>query len=180
MLPFQGEDDEAISYFANILPKIKAQEKEHLHQIEFIQYPGFPLLFPSIFISDINTGDTVFVPGGWWHAVVNLDCTMALTQNFMSSVNFERVWRSLRKERKRLSVLLLSRFKEKKPELYLRALKLNEDDGFAVDEDQKKIVNLKRKRVFEVKEGEIVKKRKISMSSDTESSSSSSSSSDGE
>lgn len=117
------------------------------------------------------------MPGGWWHAVVNLDNTMALTQNFLSTNNFEKVWQSLRKERKRLSCKILNKFKTKKPELYKKAIEMNEKDGFIMDGDQKKMVTLKRKRSFEVREGDIKKKRKLSISSDTQSSSSSSSSS---
>jgi histone arginine demethylase JMJD6 len=45
----------------------------------------------------------VFIPGGWWHAVLNLSDTIAITQNIMTEINFESVWRSIRSERKKFA-----------------------------------------------------------------------------
>ncbi len=136
-------DDEPLSYFYHILPLIKSKEKMHLQSLEFIQYPG----------------DTVFVPGGWWHAVINLDNTIALTQNFLTPNNFTGVWRSLRKERRKLAGKLLKKLKSKFPVLYEQARKMNEKDGFVMDKE-----NVEIKKEYE-----------LQMSSDTGSSSDSSS-----
>ena len=69
----KGEDDEAINYFVDIYPRMKekylsvrpsSSEYSNLWAYEFIQEPG----------------ETVFVPSGWWHTVINLDDTIAITQ----------------------------------------------------------------------------------------------------
>lgn len=110
----KGEDDEAINYFVDLVPRIRSRYGHELGIYEFIQYPG----------------ETVFVPGGWWHAVLNLDDTIAITQNFCSTVNFDKVWRATRVGRKKMATSWLKRLRREYPEIAQRADALNENDGF--------------------------------------------------
>jgi len=37
-----------------------------------------------------NRGDTIFLPSGWWHVTVNLEDSIAITQNILTHNNFEK------------------------------------------------------------------------------------------
>jgi len=111
----EGEDDEAIMYFDFILPRIREAHPD-LRIYEVLQKPG----------------DTIFVPGNWWHGVVNLADTVAVTQNYCGFDNFDMVWCKTRKDRKKLAVRWLASMQRFMPELYARARSLNQRDGFVM------------------------------------------------
>ncbi|CAM9278835.1 unnamed protein product, partial [Sphacelaria rigidula] len=72
-----------------------------------------------------HPGETIFVPGGWAHGVLNLDDTVAITQNFVSSYNFDEVWLSVREERPHFGVQWLQTLLGLRPDLVYRALQLD-------------------------------------------------------
>ena len=112
----KGEDDEAINYFDFVLPRLKKAECHENGQlpeiIECIQYPG----------------ETMFVPGAWWHGVINLDNTVAITENICNHGNFDRVWCQTRKQRKRMAYKWLRKIRRNYRSLYVRALMMNRRD----------------------------------------------------
>lgn len=159
------EDDEAIHYFMYILPRIKRKAMAVAQAIqnqygdssivdspykdfccyEFTQYPG----------------ETVFVPNGWWHAVLNVTDTVAVTQNFCSERNFEKVWLKTRTGRKRMAWKLLQQL-DTRPEykhLAEKARALNARDNFVMKYDP-----------IEIAKREALKKQQEQNESDTESS----------
>lgn len=51
----------------------------------------------------VGAGDVVFVPAGWWHAVVNLEWTAAVTQNYAPVQSFGRVAKWLKERPEQVS-----------------------------------------------------------------------------
>ena len=126
----RGEDNEAITYFVRILPRIKEEERRRYRA-------GLPLLGMREVVQ--YAGDTIFVPGGWWHAVLNLDDTIAVTQNYVSTVNFAAVWRKARVGRRKMSGVWMRRLaaSERFGHLGVMAAWLNEEDEWDQGKERK-------------------------------------------
>uniref|UniRef100_A0A0G4I6S4 JmjC domain-containing protein n=1 Tax=Chromera velia CCMP2878 TaxID=1169474 RepID=A0A0G4I6S4_9ALVE len=119
----EGEDDEAIDWFAKLLPRLKRREGPgKLRILEGTQGPG----------------EIIFVPPRWWHAVVNLSDTVACTQNFVSLANFDLAWKEMRRGRKKLAVRWLNRLDTFFPELAHRARQLNRADNWRMHNEPRR------------------------------------------
>merc|ERR1711953_880245 len=122
----RNEDDEAIHYFMFILPRIKryfaSRQQNEFGQFqcyEFTQYAG----------------DTIYVPHGWWHAVLNLTDTVGITQNYVSESNFDDAWCKARVGRKKMAYKWLCQLEKHYPQLAHRAKTLNVRDNFVMKYD---------------------------------------------
>jgi histone arginine demethylase JMJD6 len=132
----KDEDDEAIHYFTTILPRIK-RKAESLRSTP--PYEGF-----CCFEFTQNAGETIFVPYGWWHAVLNLEDTVAITQNYCSRRNFDNVWLKTRSGRKRMAWKWLCQLEIDHPDLADRAKELNRRDDFVMKYDPEEIERRER------------------------------------
>jgi histone arginine demethylase JMJD6 len=130
------EDDEPVHYFTTIFPRIKQRATE----IGKLMHPNGVSCnvasleqwkkFTCCYEFTQMTGDTVFIPNGWWHAVLNLSHTVAVTQNFCSAANFDSVWLKTRADRKKMAAKWLVQLEKHFPHLAKRAIELNQRDKF--------------------------------------------------
>ena len=124
---YKGEDDEASQYFMVMLARLRRHVRKNPEM-----YPNF-----KIYEFTQQAGETVFIPNGWWHAVLNLTDTIGITQNFVSERvgNFDDAWLMTRTGRKRMAWKWLLKLQEHYPHLGKRALELNKQDKFQMKYD---------------------------------------------
>lgn len=66
-------------------------------------------------------GETVFVPNGWPHIVLNLETTVAITHNYASEFGpFERMWEEVAQDEPEFAERWLDGMKNERPDLYQR------------------------------------------------------------
>ncbi|KAI8082870.1 uncharacterized protein BX664DRAFT_339297 [Halteromyces radiatus] len=102
--PMKPYDHEGVSWFSQVFPKFHMRDDptdvrtlgQRLGMVEVLQRPG----------------EIIFVPGGWHHVVMNLDMTIAVTQNFCSPTNAEYVYLSTRHSRPKLGARLYRRLQK--------------------------------------------------------------------
>ena len=70
-------------WFENMLPRVRSSEWRGPAPVEILQQPG----------------ETVYVPAGWWHIVLNLDPVVAVTQNIGALHDYCRIEDAVRRKR---------------------------------------------------------------------------------
>lgn len=96
--------DEGVTWFYKKRPKILENLPKYcpgVKPIEVIQKPG----------------ETMFVPSGWWHTVLNLDYTIAVTQNFAHREHFDVCYHKAARARPKMTKKLVSRLRLERPEM---------------------------------------------------------------
>lgn len=91
-----GLERESVSWFTHVWPRTQRPDWPGPRPLNAVQAPG----------------EVIFVPAGWWHAVLNLDLSIAVTHNYCSSANFDAVWRHARRGRPKMAAKWLARLRE--------------------------------------------------------------------
>jgi histone arginine demethylase JMJD6 len=89
-------------WFSKWYPKIMPK---HPNAVEVLQYPG----------------ETVYVPAGWPHLVLNLEDTVAITQNYATEYpNVHQLVDSVQKSEPELFQEWFPKIKERRPDLFIQ------------------------------------------------------------
>lgn len=71
----------------------------------------------------VREGEMIFVPRGWWHAVINIEDSIAITQNYVSSCNLTYVLEFLDKRQEQISGVSDPEFKARFGEEFKKRLR---------------------------------------------------------
>ena len=105
---------EAVSWFRYVYPKcIMPSWPSEYRPYDFTHGPG----------------EVVYVPGGWWHVVLNLDLSIAVTQNLVTPVTFHRVLPKTIKGRPKLAKKWLQTLRKYRPEIAREVAHMDLDAG---------------------------------------------------
>jgi histone arginine demethylase JMJD6 len=99
--------------------------------------------------------DVIFVPGQWWHAVLNIGpATIAVTQNQTTQCNFPSVYRNMRRHNKRTTRRWLRALRREDPQWSTLAAKIDAHDGIHLSKWQGNEENSDTDRDVDVSESE--------------------------
>jgi len=158
----KNEDDEAVHYFDFILPRIKRRAAASGGTGEYKDFACYEFTQ--------HAGETVYIPYGWWHGVLNVTATVGITQNFCSQRNFDIVWTKTRTGRKKMAYKWLCQLDTHYPHLAKRARELNAQSNFVMKYEPEEVRKReeeevrRRKAKREAKEAKRELKRKAKLS----------------
>lgn len=140
-----GVEREAASWFTHVWPRTQAADWPGPRPLHIIQRPGetcawlwggatkWALLsgrgLPGLPASHTPTPHrprpvltpshlcSMFVPAGWPHVVLNLNLTVAVTQNYVSTATFADAWRHTKRGRPKMSAKWLATLRAARPDL---------------------------------------------------------------
>ncbi|KAJ1965623.1 hypothetical protein IWQ62_002618 [Dispira parvispora] len=122
--PMKPFDHEAASWFYHVFPKFNQPPTSEFFRVYGLYYGydcnnqreawDLACRYKHLTLGEIvgmvqvlhRPGETIFVPGGWHHVVINLDFTLAFTQNYCAPASFDYVWLKTRFARPGLAAKL--------------------------------------------------------------------------
>lgn len=140
---FQPGEDRAspIVWFLRILPRIRdmycsppspMSSPAASHMSSLLTCPDVPPAPPVVEILEFlsGPGEMVHIPSGWWHAVLNLDNAVAMSESVCSDANFPAVWADVRSRNVHMAAAWLSGLLVDHPAVARRACALDKANGF--------------------------------------------------